>query len=72
MKVKEREDENFFYYLKETFKFIYKGIINKKTKIISLTIIFLILFLIGIFSGLLISKFFGTFDNPSLNILKNS
>ncbi len=69
MKLKERKEGNFFYYLKKSLKFISRGIFNKKTKIIFWILILIVLFSMGTLFGLLISGFFGTFDEPSQRVI---
>ncbi len=61
MKLKKKESK-FYPILKKT-------LFNKKTKIILITFFVLIIFFIGSFSGLLISGFFGTLNNPSQRVL---
>ena len=65
MKIKERERDNFFQYLRKFFGIIYKGIFNRKTKIVFFSLVVIILLFIGTILGLLVSGFFGTLDNPS-------
>ncbi len=69
MKVKEREKDDFFYYLRNSLKIIYRGIFNKKTKIVFFSLAAIILLFIGTIFGLIISGFFGTFDAPSQNAI---
>jgi len=65
MRLKEKEKGRLLKNLSETLKVIYNGIFNKKTGIV-LFVLFLIIFFVGGFvSGLIISGFFGTLDNPS-------
>jgi len=72
MKIKERERSNLYHYSKKILRFIYRGISNRKTKIVFLVIIMTAFFLTGSLFGLIITGFFGTFDEPSqraLNIM---
>jgi len=68
MKIKEREESSFFYYFKKVIKSICRGIFNRKTKILFFIIFIIIFLLLGTFFGLIMSGFFGTFDEPSRNL----
>ncbi|GAG00588.1 unnamed protein product, partial [marine sediment metagenome] len=59
MELKERKKN---YYLKKLLSFIYKFLANKKKKILFSLIILVAFLLIGVFIGLMLSVFFGTFD----------
>jgi len=64
MEIKRRE--NYFYpKLKNGTRKIFRVVFSKRTKILFITCSILIIFFLGIFLGLLIFGFFGTFDNPS-------
>jgi len=69
MKLKQREKDMISYTSKENFSKFFKIVSNKKTKILFKIIKITIVLLIGILIGLLISKFFGTLDNPSRTLL---
>jgi hypothetical protein len=64
MELKKRESK-FYPSIKNKLKFFPRYLFNKKTKILLITLFILLIFFLGNFSGLLISGFFGTFDNPS-------
>jgi len=65
MILKEREKTKLLINIKKLFSFFYRILFNRKTKIILLFIFFVLFFLIGVFSGLLIRGFFGTLNQPS-------
>tara|TARA_Y100000310_G_scaffold342034_1_gene443442 strand:- start:14921 stop:17617 length:2697 start_codon:yes stop_codon:yes gene_type:complete len=69
MKLKEREKGNLSRFLDKSIKVIKKNFLNKKIRIVLLLIILLIVFIIGMFSGLLVSGFLGSFDDPSQNAI---
>jgi len=64
MKIKKREDSPDFY--ESASSFFKKHIFNKKIKIL----LIIIIFIFGIFFGLLVGGVFGTLDNPSPIIVK--
>jgi len=68
MELKKKES-NFYPIFKRKLKSFFRYLFNKKTKIILITLFILFIFFIGNFSGLLVSGFFGTFDNPSQRAL---
>jgi hypothetical protein len=69
MEIKSKKSDNFFSYFKRGSIFILNIISSKKSKIF-FKIIFIIFFLLtGFFSGLLLSGYFGTLDNPSQEAL---
>jgi len=65
MKIKQRQGKDFFYYSREILKKIWRRIYNRKTKVVYFIIIIFGIFLFGLVFGLIISGYFGTFDNPS-------
>lgn len=65
MKLKEREADDFFLYLKRFFSWLSKVFFNKTTRKAYNWILILIIFIVGIFIGLAVSGYFGTFDQPS-------
>jgi len=65
MKLKENKKEDVFHIIKNIFKNIKKVILIRKTKIVSLMVLGMVLVLAGILFGLLIMGFFGTLDAPS-------
>lgn len=69
MKIKETKKSNFFSNLKKLLKAFYKVLFSKKSQIIFIILFILGIFILGNFSGLLISGFFGTLDHPSNKII---
>ncbi|MFH1787590.1 MAG: CotH kinase family protein, partial [archaeon] len=72
MRLKKREEDKFFYYLKKILREIYKKIKSKKVKIFFCCLVAITLLTMGTFVGLIASGFFGTLDKPSergLNIV---
>lgn len=67
MKIKERErrDFNIISGLKKVLKIVRRFLIRKRMRILYSVFIILGVLILGNFSGLLISGYFGTFDNPS-------
>jgi len=65
MKLKEREADDFFLYFKRFFSWLFRIFFNKTTRKAYNWILILIIFIIGIFIGLVVSGYFGTFDQPS-------
>tara|TARA_Y100000310_G_scaffold344228_1_gene455844 strand:+ start:2558 stop:5290 length:2733 start_codon:yes stop_codon:yes gene_type:complete len=75
MRLKERERSTLFINLKKTLRYLWRGITNRKSKIFAFSISLIILFFVGLIFGLLISGFFGTFDEPSeraLNFVRST
>lgn len=69
MKLKEREKGKISHYLKNTFRLLCKLIFNKKMGVLFLILGVIFLLFIGMGFGLLISGYFGTFDDPSQNAI---
>jgi hypothetical protein len=65
MKLKEKERSNLFLSLKKNLKVFSKYLFNKKVALLLGIFLLIIIFMGGILSGLLFSKFFGSIDNPS-------
>ncbi len=65
MRLKERGSSPFAVYIKSFVARFFKILSNKKTKIIYGIVKIIFVLFIGFFLGLLFTKFFGTFDNPS-------
>ena len=74
MDIKEREESGAYLKFKQGFNNLVKFLVNRKTKILLMVIFIIGIFIVGIFFGLLISKFFGTFEQPSqraINLLSS-
>jgi len=65
MRLKQRQSTNFDIFLKRILKKVYKGIFNKKTKILVSVLVLVLIFFVGGLAGLFVTGFFGTLDNPS-------
>ena len=65
MKLKERESDSFFLYLKKSFFILSKIFFNRKIRKLYIFTFISIFFIAGIFIGLIFSGYFGTFDQPS-------
>src|SRR3989304_893524 len=68
MKIKEREMEKFFHYLKKGFIAATGFLFGGRRKKIYYFIFTALLFFVGIVFGLLVGGYFGTFDQPSGNL----
>jgi len=72
MRLKERELEKTFYYLKpikKWFRKLFRFIFNKKFIFLGKIFFIICFFSFGILTGLILSGYFGTFDDPSQNLL---
>jgi hypothetical protein len=65
MNLKQREKSDFYPKFKKKTGSFFRILFNKKIKIFLAVVILIGIFIVGGLSGLLISGFFGTFDNPS-------
>ena len=61
----KKKQSNFYPVFKKKLKFFLRYLFNKKTKVVLITLFIFFIFFIGNLSGLLVSGFFGTFDEPS-------
>ena len=69
MKIKTSDKRDFLHYMNNALKITSRILFNKKSFIIFAIFFIIIILLMGIFFGLLISKFFGTLDNPSRTLI---